>query len=101
MTLGFFVLHFFEIYRDSFAVCADLGYIVVMICVCDAGDDDVQGEVSIIGFITVDSCKLVDFCGRREVIADLLSEFERKLIFHVVLLTFTVPIVTFRYPCCK
>ena len=91
----FGLLDFFKVYRDFFAVCADRGYIEAMIGVCDAGNDNVQVEVSIIGFITVDSCKLVDFCGRREVIADLLSEFERKLIFHVVLLII-VPNVTFQ-----
>lgn len=96
-----FVLYFFEVYRDFFPDCADRGYIVVMIGVCDALDYNILGEVPIIGFITVDSCKLADFCRRREVIADLLSEFERKLIFHGVLLTFTVPSVIFQCPCCK
>ena len=101
LWLSAFVLYFFKIYRDFFAVCAYRADIVVMICICDAGNDDMQGKVSVFLFISVDPRKVRDFRCRGEIVPDILCKFKFNLFFHVVLLAFTAPSVTFRYPCCK
>lgn len=96
-----FVLYFFKVYRDFFPACAYRLNVEVMICVCGSVNDDVQCEISVIDFITVDFCEVINFRCGGEVVTDILCEFKSCLFFHVFLLIFTVPSVIFQCPCCR